>query len=167
MKRYNFLFLISFLTLKTLGQEALITENQPSIVYSLPKKELCIELEVEKTVQQPGIYFQYSDRYLATNQVFLEEKTSYQLKSIQLLPNRSFQPNNWMLKKPLLLFRQILPLHGSRLLMWKHIKFEFTQKILQVESLFMNPIILSQRMLPPRFRYLSQWLAFHHIYPTV
>ncbi|MFZ4581263.1 MAG: DUF4831 family protein [Paludibacter sp.] len=100
MKSYKILFLISFLTLKSLAQEAVITLNQPSIIYSLPKKELCIELEIEKTVQQPGIYFQYSERYLATNQVFLEEKTSFQLKSIQLSTHSVADPNRMFVIQP-------------------------------------------------------------------
>lgn len=101
MKSYQILFLFTFLTLKSVAQEALITENQSSIIYSLPKKELCIELEIEKTVQQPGIYFQYSDRYLATNQVFLEEKISYQLKSIQLSTFSVADPSRMFVIQPI------------------------------------------------------------------
>ena len=79
-----------------------LTEGEPALVYSLPKTEFCIEIETEKTVQKPGIFYRYSERYLATNKVITEEKTTYRLKSINVKThaiadaNRtySFAPNS-------------------------------------------------------------------------
>ena len=57
---------------------------QSALVYSLPKTELCIEITTEKITEKPGMFYRYSERYLATNKVITEEKTSYNLKSITL-----------------------------------------------------------------------------------
>lgn len=100
MKRFHILFLLVIFGLKSVGQEQIITENQASIVYSLPKKIIDIQIEVEKTTQKPGIYFQYSERYLATNQVILEEKTSYQLKSILLSTHSVADPKRMYVIQP-------------------------------------------------------------------
>ncbi len=78
------------LLLSTLGivaQSSMkLTEGQPVFVYSLPKMVFSIDVEVEKTTQKPGQFYQHSERYLATNQVIKEEKTFFKLKSITLKP---------------------------------------------------------------------------------
>ena len=61
-----------------------LTEGQSAMVYSLPKTEFSIEIETERTTQKPGIFYRYSERYLATNKVVTEEKTNYRLKSIKV-----------------------------------------------------------------------------------
>lgn len=61
-----------------------ISEGESAIVYSLPKTVFCIEVETEKVTQKPGMFYRYSDRYLATNKVITEEKTNYRIKSIQV-----------------------------------------------------------------------------------
>jgi len=73
-----------FLAISIQGQGLLLAENQPAMIYSLPKLEIAIEVEFEKTSRKPGVYFQYSERYLATNQIALDEKTSFRLKSVKL-----------------------------------------------------------------------------------
>lgn len=73
------------------------TNNVPGFVYSLPRTELNIVLKVEKTVNKPGIYYQYSERYLATNKVITEESTKYRITEAgfntgsQADPNRTYQ----------------------------------------------------------------------------
>lgn len=83
MKRFIIIFALftSILTVNAQGSFS-VTEGQPTVVYSLPKTELSVEIEVEKTTQKPGLYYQYSERYLATNQIVLEEKTNYGIKNI-------------------------------------------------------------------------------------
>lgn len=61
-----------------------LTEGESAIVYSLPKMEFYIEVETEKVVQKPGMFYRYSERYLATDKVITEEKTSFRLKSIKV-----------------------------------------------------------------------------------
>ncbi|NDV46406.1 DUF4831 family protein [Paludibacter sp. 221] len=61
-----------------------LPQDEPVIVYSLPKTELCIEVELEKTLQKPGEFFRYSERYLATKDVITEEKNSFRLKSVNV-----------------------------------------------------------------------------------
>jgi hypothetical protein len=82
MKKAIFFIANLFFVISIQGIE--LTENQPAMIYSLPKSEICIQVELEKTSRKPGIYYQYSERYLATNQIALEEKTTYRLKTIAL-----------------------------------------------------------------------------------
>ena len=87
MKKLFLLSVLFVLTLTASSQTPLsITEGESTLVYALPKTELCIVLETEKTILKPGIYYRYSERYLATKNVITEEKTSYRLKSIKVNP---------------------------------------------------------------------------------
>lgn len=61
-----------------------LTEGKAVLVYSLPKTQLNIELVTEKITQQPGMFYRYSERYLATNNVITQEKVSYRLKSVKV-----------------------------------------------------------------------------------
>ncbi len=69
-----------------------LTEGQSVLVYSLPKTELCIEIVTEKVTEKPGIFYRYSERYLATDKVITEEKTSYKLKNISVKPRTVADP---------------------------------------------------------------------------
>jgi len=74
-----------------------LTEGEAAIVYALPKTELCIIIETEKQTQKPGVFYRYSERYLATNKVITSEKTTYNLKSVTVKthavadPKRTFK----------------------------------------------------------------------------
>jgi hypothetical protein len=70
-----------------------LTEGKPVLVYALPKTELKIEISIETIKQKPGIFYQYSERYLATNNVITEEKSTSKLKTIQLVSNAIADPN--------------------------------------------------------------------------
>lgn len=71
-------------------------KGESAFGYSLPKTEFRIEIETEKTTQKPGLFYRYSERYLATKKVITEEKTNFRLKSIKVKvhsipdPNRTF-----------------------------------------------------------------------------
>jgi hypothetical protein len=56
------------------------------LVYSLPKTELSIEVEIEKVMQTPGEFFRFSERYLAVTDVITTERTSFRLKSVRITP---------------------------------------------------------------------------------
>ncbi|MBN2765545.1 MAG: DUF4831 family protein [Paludibacteraceae bacterium] len=83
------LILSIFLMLSRINaQEATtVVAGQSQLIYSLPMTELVFELEIEKTTQTPGPYYQYAERYLATSQVLIDEKTTYKLKSTNLKTN--------------------------------------------------------------------------------
>lgn len=82
--QYSIAIGLAAFSLSTNAQGISLTENEPAMIYSLPKSEVCIQVELEKTSRKPGIYYQYSERYLATNQIALEEKTTYRLLSVAL-----------------------------------------------------------------------------------
>jgi hypothetical protein len=58
--------------------------NVPSLVYALPKTGLCFEIEVETVTEKPGIFYLYSQRYLATDQVVMEEKIGCRVTDIKM-----------------------------------------------------------------------------------
>jgi len=61
-----------------------LKQGESSLIYSLPKTKFCIEVKTEKVTQKPGVFFKYSERYLATNKIITERKTTYRLKNIQV-----------------------------------------------------------------------------------
>lgn len=85
MKKIVFLSVLALAGFSAKAQSAFsLTEGESALVYSLPKTQFSIEIETEKTTQKPGAFYRYSERYLATNKVITEEKTSYRLKSIRV-----------------------------------------------------------------------------------
>ena len=98
MNKPVFFFIALFFNLGIFAQNSLkLTEGKPVFVYSLPKTEFCFELEIEKTTQKQGQFYQFSERYLATNKVITEDKIAYRLKSINVKqqavpdPKRTYQ----------------------------------------------------------------------------
>lgn len=73
-----------------------LVQGEHVLLYSLPTTALKVVVEYEKTEQKPGIFFQYSERYLATKQFIAEEKSTFKLLSVKVLPvpmadaNRTF-----------------------------------------------------------------------------
>ena len=61
-----------------------LTNGSPALVYSLPKTELCFEVTVEKVVEKPGVFYLYSQRFLATDKVIVEENTTFSVKGIKV-----------------------------------------------------------------------------------
>lgn len=91
------LFLLSALLVISLLAKAQapfsLSEGESALVYSLPKTVFCIEVRTEKMTQKPGKFYRYSERYLATNKVITEEKTTYKLKNIVVKTNAVADPN--------------------------------------------------------------------------
>ncbi|MFZ4725648.1 MAG: DUF4831 family protein [Paludibacter sp.] len=71
----------------------MLTEGDCTAVYALPKTELCIEVQTEKVTLKQGMFYRYSERYLATNKVITENKSSYRLKSIVVKTRAVPDPN--------------------------------------------------------------------------
>ena len=70
-----------------------LKEDVSTLVYSLPKTEFCVEVQTEKEIQKPGIFYRYSERYLATNKVITEAKTTFRVKGIQVKTQAIPDPN--------------------------------------------------------------------------
>ena len=86
MKTHIVLFAILFgLSSSVAAQTSFsLPKDEAVLVYSLPKTEFCIEVEIEKTTQTPGEFFRYSERYLATSNVITAESTTFQLKNVTM-----------------------------------------------------------------------------------
>lgn len=69
-----------------------LKQDEGAVVYSLPKTEFVIEITTEKKTETPGQFYKYSERYLATNKVVLQEKTTCKLVSIKLVPRAIADP---------------------------------------------------------------------------
>ena len=79
-------FLLFILIFPFLATAQTVTEGQSTLIYSLPKTELVINVTVEKVTETPGQFYQYSERYLATSDVITSKKTYYRLKSLNVTP---------------------------------------------------------------------------------
>ena len=61
-----------------------VQENEAAVVYYMPKTELCITLNYDIVEQEPGIFYQYAERYLGTKDVILEASTTYLLNHVTM-----------------------------------------------------------------------------------
>jgi len=87
MKRTTIILMVLSAILPVFAQSSsIMNESNSGLVYALPLTELSIEVELEKTIQKPGVFYRYSERYLAVTDVITEEKTFYTLKSITIKP---------------------------------------------------------------------------------
>ncbi|MDP4276373.1 MAG: DUF4831 family protein [Bacteroidota bacterium] len=62
------------------------TKPLDGIVYTLPKNVLEIEVELKKTVEAPGPYVQYAERFLGLTNMIKADQTSWQLVNIRVHP---------------------------------------------------------------------------------
>ena len=79
-----FFILLAFNVFYRAEAQVSLIEGQSAIVYALPKTELFFEIELEKIDQTPGIYYQYSERFLAEKNIITQAKTSYKILNISL-----------------------------------------------------------------------------------
>jgi hypothetical protein len=94
MKKIIVSFLMASVISSVLCQSSLtLKENESVLIYSLPMTELCIKVDVEKITRKPGVFYRYSERYLATSDIITEEKTVYSLKDIQVTSNAVPDPS--------------------------------------------------------------------------
>ena len=67
------------------------------ITYSLPKTELNIVITAQCTIEKPGPFYQYAERYLATKDIITINNETWAIKNIDIQtsaiadPNRTFQ----------------------------------------------------------------------------
>ena len=71
----------------------LLTAGEAVFVYSLPKTELSIEIEIERVTQTPGEFFRFSERFLAVRDVITTERTTFRLKSVRVVPRPVADPS--------------------------------------------------------------------------
>lgn len=69
---------------KAKSEKSNTKENAPAVIYSLPKTVLKIELEVSQVTEKPGLYFNYSDRFLALKNVVTEYKTYWEISGMHV-----------------------------------------------------------------------------------
>ena len=60
-----------------------VRENEAAVVYYMPKTELEITIDYELIEQQPGVFYQYAERYLGAQQIIIEESQNYQLVGVK------------------------------------------------------------------------------------
>lgn len=83
--RLKLLALLSFaFCFQGYSQGDILVEGMPAIRYSLPKASLNFTVEYEKITQKPGVFYLYSQRFLATDQVIQEEELLYRFKGVTM-----------------------------------------------------------------------------------
>lgn len=63
---------------------AQVSNTEAGVVYYMPRTELVLDLEYEEVTLKQGPFYQYSERYLGTKDIVLEEGVRYQLKSVRI-----------------------------------------------------------------------------------
>ena len=69
-----------------------LPQGEPVLVYSLPRTGLCIEVDVEKTTETPGEFYQYSGRYLAEQDVITAGRVTYRVTGVRVKPRAEADP---------------------------------------------------------------------------
>ncbi len=82
MKKLNLLLAILFVSSQLSAQ--VVRAHESALVYYMPKTQLAITLSYERTEQQPGIFFQYAQRYLGANEIITEKSVEYQLTDLSM-----------------------------------------------------------------------------------
>jgi hypothetical protein len=101
MKKLFFLSTCLMLTLFASAQTPFsIADGEAALVYALPKTEFLIEVQTEKVTQKPGMFYRYSERYLATNKIVTDEKTTYRIKDIVVRTRPVADPSRFFAVKP-------------------------------------------------------------------
>ena len=63
------------------------------ITYSLPKTELNIIITARCTIEKPGPFYQYAERYLATKEIITINNETWQIDNIEIKSNAIADPN--------------------------------------------------------------------------
>jgi hypothetical protein len=62
----------------------IVQENEAAVVYYMPKTELVVTLHYDCVTQQPGMFYQYAQRYLGATDIITESQTTYHLTNLAL-----------------------------------------------------------------------------------
>ena len=95
MKKSILLFAILFSLGSFVAAQAnfSLPAGEAVLVYSLPKTQLSIEVEIERITQTPGEFFRFSERFLAVRDVITTERTSFRLKNVRVTPRPIADPS--------------------------------------------------------------------------
>lgn len=59
--------------------------NNFGVTYSLPKTQLIIDVEIIKTTEKAGPYYQYAEKYLGITDIVTEDAVTYELGKVTLI----------------------------------------------------------------------------------
>ena len=68
-------------------------DHLDGITYSLPKTELNIVITARCTIEKPGPFYQYAERYLATKDIITINNETWQIDNIEIKSNAIADPN--------------------------------------------------------------------------
>lgn len=82
---FTVLALVLASTFVSWAQPALrLSAETPTLIYSLPKTEFLFELVIEKTVEKPGPFVLYAQRFLGATKAIQEETVSWRLVDVRV-----------------------------------------------------------------------------------
>ena len=83
MKRINIIMVMLLVVANQLLAQ-IVQENEAAVVYYMPKTELVVTLHYDCVTQQPGMFYQYAQRYLGATDIITESQTTYHLTHLAL-----------------------------------------------------------------------------------
>jgi hypothetical protein len=63
------------------------------IVYALPKTQINVTITARHTIEKPGPFYQYAERYLATKEIITINNESWNIENIEIKSNAIADPN--------------------------------------------------------------------------
>ena len=95
----TFIFSILFFSILSLSAQNAIyplsqqRANADALIYYLPKSEVLVVAQAEQTIEKPGPFFRYAERYLGITDVITRERNSYQLAQIEISTQQVADPS--------------------------------------------------------------------------
>lgn len=84
-KKFATMFVCIVCTMFAQAQtSSLVQENELAIVYYMPLTQIAITIEYDETDMQPGVFYQYAERFLGSKDVITESQTLYQITNITI-----------------------------------------------------------------------------------
>lgn len=63
-------------------QMSMVHENELAIVYYMPLTQIAVTIEYDEINMQPGVFYQYAERYLGSTDMIVEEQTLFRVTNI-------------------------------------------------------------------------------------
>jgi hypothetical protein len=95
MKKFIFILCIGFISINVFSADKKNSQanNNPSIVYSLPKTELVIKVTAKQTIQEAGPYAEFAEKMLGIKNAIKENKTFWEVSKIEVKPEGNADPS--------------------------------------------------------------------------
>lgn len=76
--------LLALLFVANIAHAQQLYKGESALIYHMPKTNLAFQLHIEKTIEQPGIFYLYAEKYLGATDIITTTKEFYTLKGVDM-----------------------------------------------------------------------------------